>query len=102
MVTVSYSNVGYVPGLVAVLPSTRSLIAPTGADARRNCPCALVCTEGKELITLLLEVKRFFSTARIVTPGMGTLVLSRTTPLIMVFAGFPAARPEAVKLAGKP
>ena len=42
------------------------------------------------------------STARIVTPGIGTLLLSSTTPEIVVFAGLPGARPEAVNAAGNP
>ena len=48
---------------------------------------------------LLLAVSMLVSTARMVTPGIGTLLLSSTTPEIDVFNGSPGARPEAVKLA---
>ena len=48
------------------------------------------------------EFKTFVRTARIVTPWIGTLLLSRTTPEIVVAAGSPAARPDAVKAAAKP
>src|SRR6185503_14054795 len=50
---------------------------------------------------LLFDRIRLVSTARIVTPGMGTLLLSSTTPEIVVCAGSPGALPEAVKLDGK-
>src|SRR5262245_52715105 len=49
---------------------------------------------------LLFEFNRLVSTARIVTPGIGTLLLSSTTPEMVVLAGSPGARPDAVKLAG--
>ena len=49
-----------------------------------------------------LECSTFVNTARTVTPGIGTLLLSSTTPEIVVAVGSPGARPEAVNAAAKP
>src|SRR3989442_86211 len=51
---------------------------------------------------LLFAFSTLVNTARIVTPGIGTLLLSSTMPEIVVLAVSPGARPEAVKAAGKP
>ena len=37
-----------------------------------------------------------------VTPGIGVLVPSNTTPLMRVSSGLPGMNPEAVKIAGSP
>ena len=68
-----------------------------------NWPCASVCTAVAACTAVAVRVqRRSVSTARTVTPGIGTLLLSSTTPVIVVFAGSPGARPDAVKAAGKP
>ena len=50
-----------------------------------NCPCALLRTADTACTTVLFEFNRLVSTARTVTPGMGTLLLSRTTPEMVVY-----------------
>src|SRR5712692_7141135 len=101
-VTRSYSSEGYWPGSWAVEPSANNFTKPTGAWGIENWPCASVCTAATDWIALTFACKMLVSTARIVTPGIGTLLLSTTTPDIVVFAGSPDARPDAVKAAGKP
>jgi hypothetical protein len=67
-----------------------SLTVPTGTPASTNWPSGSDCVVSVVPSTLS------------VTPAMGMLVLSSTTPLILVWAGSPAAMPEAVKVTGKP
>src|SRR5437762_10689050 len=98
----SYSSDGYVPGSCAVVPSTSSLTKPTGACGIVNCPWLSVSTATAAWTTVRFECSTLVRTARTVTPGMGTLLLSSTTPEIDVAAGGPGARPDAVNAAAKP
>src|ERR1700730_7884999 len=82
-----YSRSGQDPGRFAVLPSTISVTAPTGAPAIVNWPWASVWATR--------EVSRM----RRVTPAIGVFVLSSTTPLTDVADAGPAARPVATKAA---
>jgi hypothetical protein len=84
-----------------VPPSTISFTKPTGAGLMENWPCASVWAVTADATALAFEVNTLVSIARRVTPGMATLLLSSTTPVMVVFAGLPGARPEAVKVAGK-
>ena len=98
----SYSSAGKTPGNCAVEPSMSSFTRPTGAAGTTNCPCASVCATTAEATTVAFECSSFVRTARTVTPGMGALLLSSTTPDTVVFCGSPGARPDAVNAAGKP
>src|SRR5882672_11485098 len=98
----SYSSDGKLPGSWAVEPSTINFTNPTGACGIENCPCASTWTEGAVCVAFAFECITFVSTARMVTPGIGALLLSRTTPEIVVLTGSPGARPDAVNAAGDP
>src|SRR4051794_38344689 len=98
----SYSSDGYVPVAWAVDPSTSNFTNPTGAGVIANCPSLLVVTAGAAFPADALACASFVSRARSVTPGIGTLLLSSTTPAIVVCVGSPGVRPDAVKLTGSP
>ena len=57
---------------------------------------------GAVCVAFPFEFITFVSTARTVTPGIGALLLSRTTPEIVVLTGSPGARPDAVNAVGDP
>src|SRR5437867_3177008 len=98
-VTSSYSRDGYVPDSCAVEPSTKISTRPTGAPLIVNWPTTFVRTAAAPCTAVLLEFNTLFNTDRTVTPGIGMLLLSSTTPEIAVFDGSPGARPEAVNAA---
>src|SRR5438046_4917645 len=97
----SYSSDGYGVGAGAVVPSTSSFTNPTGACAIVNCPCASVCAAGAPFAAPTFECRTLVRTARTVTPGIGALLLSRTTPEFVVSVGLPGARPDDMKPAAK-
>src|SRR4051794_22965777 len=98
----SYSNVGYCFSPGAVVPSAIILKNPTGACGIENAPLALVCTGVPICSGRLLLLAWLVRNRRIVTPEMGLLLLSRTTPLIVVFAGLPGALADALNEADTP
>src|ERR1700720_1706399 len=90
-VTMSYSNVGYVPGPGAVVPSAISLKEPTGALMIWKVPCGPATTGVPIWMGRLLLLPWLIWNRRMVVPGMGLLLLSSTTPLMVVLAGSPGA-----------
>ena len=75
---------------MTVLPSTAILSVPTGTGLIRNCPCASE--------TPVREVPRM----RMVAPGTGMSLLSRATPLMLVWRASPGTMAEAAKTTGRP
>ena len=84
---------------MAVDPSAISLNNPTGAGEIWKTPCALVGTGTPICTGWLLLLPWLARNRRTVAPGIGLLLLSKITPLMVVLAGSPGAFAEAANAA---
>src|SRR3954467_1895500 len=95
----SNSSGGYVPS-DAVDPPALTLKGPPGAGRIVNSPAASVTTGGATCSGI--PGPECVRNNRIVTPAIGALLLLRTTPVILVNAGFPGTRAVARNAAAFP